>query len=127
MKYVSKFKSIEAIDKETKEKTLVKIEESTIVHEGHSYTSSGSFLSEKYIIGYLSSDGTKITSWDGSVVFSTEIRTLCKHYNPFGYSYLGESYYLRFKHNGKVFAGITLGKGSIVKARLTKLKSLWSA
>jgi hypothetical protein len=119
-------KEYEAINKTTNQKEIVKIEEDcTILHDGKPFTSGGSFISEKYLIAYVSSDGKAITTWNGEVL-TTEVRELGFHYSPFGESFFGKSYYIRFKYLGKIYCGIALGEGCLVRAKVSKLKSLWS-
>jgi hypothetical protein len=91
------------------------------------YCATGATLTEKTIFTYLSSDGLQITSWDGETVFSTEIRRLANYYNPFDiYGIDKDAFYLRFLYKDKVYSGIALGRGCYVKARVTKLKHVWS-
>ena len=119
-------KEYEAINKATNQKEIVKIEEDcTITMEGKSFTSGGSFISDKYLIAYVSSDGKAITTWNGEVL-SSEVRNLGYHYSPFGECNLGKPYYIRFKYLGKIYCGIALGEGCLVRAKVSKLKSLWS-
>lgn len=89
------------------------------------FCSGGAVISEKYILAYMSSDGTKITNWDGSVTLCTDLEytKLRDYFNPFDiYGLTREAFYLRFLYKGRIYSGLCMGNGCIVKARLTKMK-----
>ncbi len=77
------------------------------------------------MIAYYSKKDNKpvITLWHNEIL-TDKIRILNKI--PL-YSGLSDSIiYLRFEYLGKVFSGVTLGNGFIIKAKLTKLKSIYA-
>lgn len=78
------------------------------------FCSGGAFISESYVMAYMSEDGRKITDWHGHVLTETiqklgERATNC-----------GTGFYLRFELNGKTYSGFCLGNGGIIHARRTK-------
>jgi len=90
--------------------------------KGKKFCADGSILTEDFILAYLSCDGKKVTTWRGQTI-SDQIYILSKRYC----SNMGEDrYYLRFKFNGYIYSGFAICKSGIVKARRTKLDSIWS-
>lgn len=90
-----------------------------IKHEGKQFCAIGAVISEKYIVAYLSSDGQKITNWDGTETLTQQYIKLTDKWTNYG-----KGFYIRFKYNGKVYSGFCLGEGALIKARLTKLQYL---
>ena len=80
----------------------------------------GDAIKHGNIFAYLSEDGKKVTNWPG-MVFSDNLHFLCNMTDNFG----GERTYLRFRFNGDVWSGFAMGKGMYLRARKTKLKSLY--
>jgi len=100
-----------------------------ITHQDKQFCSGGALINEKHAIAYLSGEidkprSLRITSWHG-MVLSNEVCILNKLivYNGIYSNYL---YYLRFKIGDIVYSGTTLGAGMMVRAKATKLKSVWS-
>lgn len=88
--------------------------------KGQTFCSGGAFVSEGAIVAYLDCDGKRITTWHGKTTISDKIRILSERQTNFG-----TGYYLRFEHKGFIYSGFCIGKGGIVKARKTKLKTLF--
>jgi hypothetical protein len=124
IEFKNKVIETKAIDKQTHKETNVTFEESTIILDGKSFTSQGSFISDKWIFAYIDSKKSKITTWEGKLL-SDKIEILGEYYNPFDIYRMNEGFYLRFLYNGKVYSGIS-PNGCYIKAKVTKLKNIWS-
>lgn len=72
------------------------------------------------VFAYLSGDGKCVTDWPGGVL-SDRVRVLSESRDNFG----GERIYLRFEFEGDIYSGFAMGWGVYLRARKTKLKSLW--
>jgi len=70
---------------------------------------------------YLSEDSRKITTWPGEVI-SDKVLILSKGRDSFG----GERTYFRFMFDGQVWSGFGMGPGMYLRAKRTKIKSLYA-
>lgn len=104
------------------------LEISTVNIDGKSFTSQGSFISKENIFAYITrnkvDNSLNITTWDGQIL-TNEVRVLNKSFNPFDIYGLNEGFYLRFTYQGRIYSGVS-PNGCYVKAKLTKLKHIWS-
>jgi hypothetical protein len=73
------------------------------------------------VFAYLSSDGKRVQDWPGGVL-SDRVCVLSEGRDNFG----GERIYLRFEFEGTIFSGFAMGRGAYLRAKRTKLKSLWA-
>jgi hypothetical protein len=92
-----------------------------MTYEKKKFCSGGAYISEPYIIAYLSNDGKRITNWDGSEIlaYETAILKLSERLTTYG-----KGYYIRFIYKGKIYSGFCIGEGGIIHARLTKRRTL---
>jgi len=73
------------------------------------------------VFAYLSSDGKRVQDWPGGVM-SDRVCLLSEGHDNFG----GYRVYLRFEFEGTIFSGFAMGRGAYLRAKRTKLKSLWA-
>lgn len=64
--------------------------------------------------------GYSVTIWPGNVI-SNDVYVLSHSMDNFG----GERTYLRFMFEGEIWSGFSMGEGMYLRARRTKLKSLY--
>lgn len=117
--------SLEAINNNTGKTERVQIEKNCIfTHKGKVFGSGGAFVSERFIYGYLAKNkdtGTlEIQDWHGKTVISDKVLIISKRTDKYG----EVGYYLRFLHDGKVYAGFKVIYGDLVRAKLTTLRRL---
>jgi len=73
------------------------------------------------VFAYLSSDGKQVQDWPGGTL-SDKVRLLSEGHDNFG----GYRIYLRFEFEGVIFSGFAMGRGVYLRAKRTKLESLWA-
>lgn len=73
------------------------------------------------VFAYLSGDGKNVVNWPGRVL-SNRVCILNECRDNFG----GERIYLRFEFEGDIYSGFAMGRGVYLRAKRTKLKSLWA-
>lgn len=73
------------------------------------------------VFAYLSGDGKSVVNWPGGVL-SNRVCVLNECRDNFG----GERTYLRFEFEGDIYSGFAMGRGVYLRAKRTKLKSLWA-
>ena len=104
------------------------IEVGGITHEGRRYDALGAKVEGDRLFAYVSESpahngGWRITTWNGDVL-STTVRTL-NRWSRGGW-FATYTYAIRFVYDGSVWSGITAGPGTYVKARRTKLASIYT-
>lgn len=89
----------------------------TIEFEGRTFTSGGAVVTDDYIVGYMSSDMTKLQTWHGDVISDVVTITGKWRINSWVSSHM---YQVRVNVNGKWFTGRTCGSGMIARLKPCK-------
>lgn len=90
----------------------------TFTHEGQDYTSGGAVVTDSFIIGYMSSDMSKVTTWHGEVI-SEHVIITAKWRTPKSYV-SSVMYQVKVKFGGRWYTGRTAGGSMIVRLKVCK-------
>lgn len=91
----------------------------TVTHNGHDFTALGSVIDHTsgHVIGYVSSDGLKLTTWEGAQIGTVRCtsswRNPRSHFRSRIHAYVANI-------DGKRYYGRGAGNGMLLKLRKTK-------